>query len=98
MDRKSRVDALGAAVLITFSVLLGLNQALVKLGSRATPAQKTVDLRWQSAARNPLRSAVFSRVLSAVHGFGLHNRFPGLHAVLYTAILGGTRRSFSASR
>lgn len=31
MGRKSRVDALGATVLISFSVLLGLNQALVKL-------------------------------------------------------------------
>ena len=31
MDRKSRVDALGAAALIIFSSLLGLNQALVKL-------------------------------------------------------------------
>jgi drug/metabolite transporter (DMT)-like permease len=31
MNRRSRVDALGAIALIMFSVLLGLNQALVKL-------------------------------------------------------------------
>jgi len=31
MERKDRVDALGAVLLVGFSLLLGLNQALVKL-------------------------------------------------------------------
>ena len=45
MDRKSRVDALGAAALITFSVLLGLNQALVKLVNAGLAPAFQVGLR-----------------------------------------------------
>jgi drug/metabolite transporter (DMT)-like permease len=31
MERKDRIDALGAAVLVTFSLLMGLNQVMIKL-------------------------------------------------------------------
>ena len=31
MERKTRIDTLGAVVLVLFSALLGLNQVLVKL-------------------------------------------------------------------
>ncbi len=31
MERKDRIDALGGAVLVTFSLLMGLNQVMIKL-------------------------------------------------------------------
>ena len=31
MERKDRIDALGGTVLVTFSLLMGLNQVMIKL-------------------------------------------------------------------
>ncbi|MEX2520226.1 MAG: DMT family transporter [Paracoccaceae bacterium] len=69
MDRKDRIDALGAGLLIAFALLMGLNQALVKLVNVGFGPAFQAGLR-SAAAFGPVLifALVFRRRLSLVDG------------------------------
>ena len=61
MDRKDRIDALGATLLVGFSMLLGLNQVLVKLVNSGLAPVFQAGLRSPCAFLPVLLYALYAR-------------------------------------
>lgn len=92
MQRKDRVDALGAVLLVSFSVLLGLNQALVKLVNAGLDPAAQAGLRSLGALLPVALFAWITRKRLSISdgslGFGLLNGlfFSGEFALLFIAL------------
>ncbi len=61
MERKDRIDALGGAVLVTFSLLMGLNQVMIKLVNAGLAPVFQAGLRSACAFLPVLAFAVLAR-------------------------------------
>ncbi|MFQ5565212.1 MAG: DMT family transporter [Paracoccaceae bacterium] len=61
MERKDRIDALGAAVLVTFSLLMGLNQVMIKLVNAGMSPVFQAGLRSACAFLPVLAFAILAR-------------------------------------
>ena len=92
MQKKDRVDALGAVLLVSFSVLLGLNQALVKLVNAGLDPAAQAGLRSLGALLPVALFAWITRkrlsVTDGSLGFGLLNGlfFSAEFALLFIAL------------
>ena len=92
VQRKDRVDALGATLLVGFSLLLGLNQALIKLVNAGLDPMAQAGLRSCGAIVPVLIFAWFTRkklsLTDGSLGLGLLNGlfFSGEFALLFIAL------------
>jgi drug/metabolite transporter (DMT)-like permease len=79
MERKDRIDAAGAAVLLTFSILMGLNQVLIKL----------VNAGMQPVFQAGLRSAL-AFIVVLVYALVRHRRLSVTDGSFWWGVLAGT--------
>lgn len=83
MERKDRIDAFGGAVLLTFSVLMGLNQVLIKLVNAGMQPVFQAGLRSALAVLPVLAFAVLTRKrLSLIDG----SFWPGVLAGVFFSV------------
>ena len=83
MERKDRIDALGGAILLSFSLLMGLNQVMIKLVNAGMQPVFQAGLRSACAVLPVLAFALLTRKrLSLTDG----SFWPGMLAGIFFAV------------